>query len=442
MREGKQSPEMTVYTIHNVLDPDYALHRNIKPPRLEFSSCDECSNTHIYRFETEALEHLRQVHFRPENESSDTPSTAELKHWIKRVYRLNIERQAEEQLRVLTRCCQHLFNLQTASREIRDGVSTDDKAHQARYRLPKALVESFQRLVMLLIYAFHVLELISKNCDRSASSPWEYEDDLEYTTAYDHMVFIGMGAEVNMERGKLDLLQMIRLEDYTQSVSYEAVGPEYILSMVMQNLQGGLNCTDLVDVYKEWAKMLAYQVSLRPRKRLLRDFQHLSEEIKVLHSTLYHQHDVLEDFRRCLVPNSFRTTTETRVSMYAIEEVLLLKICDTILHSWDEYEEIDYKVERLVSQTKMSIEILDDDHGKAIFVFTVVTLIFLPLSFVASLLGMNTIDIRNQDTTQWLFWAIGLPITAIVVVLALVVAYRYDEMREWIDKKMKKEPAS
>jgi len=65
-------------------------------------------------------------------------------------------------------------------------------------------------------------------------------------------------------------------------------------------------------------------------------------------------------------------------------------------------------------------------------------LIFLPLSFVSSLLGMNTVDIRNQDTTQWLFWAIALPITAGVVVLALVVAYRYDEIREWIDKKTKK----
>jgi Mg2+ and Co2+ transporter CorA len=125
--------------------------------------------------------------------------------------------------------------------------------------------------------------------------------------------------------------------------------------------------------------------------------------------------------------------------MNEIEDLLLLNILAMNEKDTNDYREIDRKVERLVTQTKMSIEILDDDHGKAIFVFTVVTLIFLPMSFVTGLLGMNTADIRNQETTQWLFWAITLPITVVVILLALLVAYRLDEMREWIDKKTKKE---
>lgn len=256
MREGKHSHpahESIVYTIFDVrVDADYAQYHNVKAPQNPFSSCDECISNRVYRSKSEAFEHLRQMHFRP----ADNASTQELGHWIKKVDRLSVERCAAEQLRVLRRCCQHLFNLQTESREIRDGVSTDDKVHQARYRLPKALVESFQRLVMLLIYVAHVLEVISKNSERWLGPRWEAEDDKEYVTARDHMVFIGSGAEVNMEQGKLDLLQMIRLEDYTQSVSYEAVGPEYILSMVMFNLQRGVNCTNLVEVYKEWAERL------------------------------------------------------------------------------------------------------------------------------------------------------------------------------------------
>lgn len=440
LREGKNSLETKVYMIHDVrIDPEYIQYHKIKSPSKEFLTCDECSGNRVYVKKAEIMDHLRDVHFLPESGSSDKPSATEMGHWIKSVDRLSAERCAAEQLRVLKRCRQHLLNLQTESREIRDGVSTNDKAHQARYRLPKALVEAFQRLVMLLIYTLHVFEVITNKSGRWNIYRWESEDDGEYTEAYEHMIFLGTGAEVNMEYGKLDLLQMIRLEDYTQSVSCEAVGPEYILSMVMQNLQGGINCTDLVDVYKEWTERLAYQVSLRPRKRLLRDFQYLSEEIKVLCSTLADQDWVLENFRRCLVPSSFRITTETRISMYTIEQVLLSQTSEMILKSFNDYKEIDRKVERMASQTKMSIEILDDDHGKAIFVFTVVTLIFLPLSFVSSLLGMNTVDIRNQDTTQWLFWAIALPITAAVVVLALVVAYRYDEIREWIDKKTKKE---
>lgn len=167
--------------------------------------------------------------------------------------RISVEKRAAEQLRVLKRCCAHLFNVQTEFREIRDGVSTDEKVHQARYRLPKALVVSFQRLIMLLVYVIYVLELVPKKL----TARWEPEDDREYIKAYNHMMLLGSGAEINMETGKLNLLQMIRLEDYTQSVSCVAVGPEYILSMVMDNLHRGIDCRDLVDVYKKWAEKLA-----------------------------------------------------------------------------------------------------------------------------------------------------------------------------------------
>jgi len=63
-----------------------------------------------------------------------------------------------------------------------------------------------------------------------------------------------------------------------------------------------------------------------------------------------------------------------------------------------------------------------DRHDAAIYAFTIVTIIFLPLSFVAGLLGMNTQDIRNLQAKQWLFWAIGVPLTAIVIVVALIWA--------------------
>jgi Mg2+ and Co2+ transporter CorA len=71
-------------------------------------------------------------------------------------------------------------------------------------------------------------------------------------------------------------------------------------------------------------------------------------------------------------------------------------------------------------------------------VFTIVTLVFLPLSFVASFMGMNTSDIRNQTANQSLFWIVALPLTAVVVILALVIGYKYEIMRDYIETKMRK----
>ena len=63
-----------------------------------------------------------------------------------------------------------------------------------------------------------------------------------------------------------------------------------------------------------------------------------------------------------------------------------------------------------------------DKQEAAIYVFTIVTIIFLPISTVASVLGMNTRDIRNMDKPQWIFWAVAIPLTTLVIVASLCAA--------------------
>jgi Mg2+ and Co2+ transporter CorA len=99
-----------------------------------------------------------------------------------------------------------------------------------------------------------------------------------------------------------------------------------------------------------------------------------------------------------------------------------------------EISQLRSKVDRLVEDAKTSVEINDDDHGKAILVFTIVTLVFLPLSFVSSFLGMNTADIRNQTASQRLFWIVALPVTAVVVVIALLIGYKYETLRDYLER--------
>jgi hypothetical protein len=76
----------------------------------------------------------------------------------------------------------------------------------------------------------------------------------------------------------------------------------------------------------------------------------------------------------------------------------------------------------LVTRTIQLVNIRLEDHGKSIMVFTMVTTIFLPLSFLSSYFGMNTSDIRTMAKTQVTFWYWALPTTFIVVGIALVMA--------------------
>ena len=71
------------------------------------------------------------------------------------------------------------------------------------------------------------------------------------------------------------------------------------------------------------------------------------------------------------------------------------------------------------------------------FVFTVVTIIFLPLNFVSSFFGMNVSDIRTMTQTQVLFWVVALCVTTGVVTSSLFLAfwgsYILEKMALWWD---------
>lgn len=63
-----------------------------------------------------------------------------------------------------------------------------------------------------------------------------------------------------------------------------------------------------------------------------------------------------------------------------------------------------------------------DRQEAAIYAFTIVTIIFLPLSTVASILGMNVNDIRNMELNQWVFWVTAIPLTFVIILLCLLWA--------------------
>lgn len=77
---------------------------------------------------------------------------------------------------------------------------------------------------------------------------------------------------------------------------------------------------------------------------------------------------------------------------------------------------------------------MQDWRDNAAVVFTIITVIFLPLSFVASVFGMNTSDVRNMALTQWVFWTCAIVFTVIVI---LITVYFVDvpPLWRWLERK-------
>ncbi|KAL7957117.1 hypothetical protein V8C34DRAFT_286828 [Trichoderma compactum] len=88
--------------------------------------------------------------------------------------------------------------------------------------------------------------------------------------------------------------------------------------------------------------------------------------------------------------------------------------------------------EDLEREITYKMEWTKDRQENAIYAFTLVTIIFLPLSAISSIFGMNTNDIRNMDFDQWLYWAVALPVTVIIIIAGLWWMDELSNATDWL----------
>ncbi|UKZ53418.1 hypothetical protein TrVGV298_007210 [Trichoderma virens] len=88
--------------------------------------------------------------------------------------------------------------------------------------------------------------------------------------------------------------------------------------------------------------------------------------------------------------------------------------------------------EELERDIRYKMEWTKDKQENAIYAFTLVTIIFLPLSAISSIFGMNTNDIRNMDFDQWLYWVVALPVTVIIIIAGLWWMDELSNATDWL----------
>ena len=427
--------------------PDFRIEGPTFLPTEFIADCESCRTRTKYRTTSQALEHLRQHHF-----VSQPVSTDELKQWIANTQHLWDYQICADAQKLIDTMLQHCIQLQMLKDEIRHGVCVDGKFVDSLYSLPSGLVKAFQRILILIVYVAHTCSVAYKQYERSRgdASPSTFID-IYYTH---HIEILGYGAEGSFDTAKDDLLLMSGADDYSRGIAYEAVGPEYVVLLLLNDLLARTNAEEelrLHKTYREYAMRLVrvfhsfvcgrqgrwllltgfkdYQSRHHPRKRLLSKINFFQEELRIVADLMLQQAWQMHYIAELLRPMSFKVTSRRRETLYRLERNVVDKYLDAGTRDQDNYDDLQDTADRLAQQTTQRLEIQQEDHGKAILVFTIVTIVFLPLSFVTGLLGMNTADIRAQSNGQWLFWAIALPLTAAVLVLSVLIGYWGDRFR-------------
>ena len=301
-----------------------------------------------------------------------------------------------------------LAALWTSICDIQTEIQSEDEAKPPRYRIPPALPAAFQYLVMFFVLA--------------SSPSHESAANEKYRCC-----------QTSLIEAKRQLVSMIHTLDYGGRAGFEAVNSEALVGLVFSNLLSRISPNgeyDLTEIYSEYTTKLQIMVRDKASVKVYHEIKLLREEIDVIKSILKEQEDVLSDFKGII------DDVHDKAS-------LTVEVIDRMLRSIErrieDFEELQTQADDARSLAAQSISIKAETNSKAILVFTVTTITFLPLSFVTSYLGMNTSDLRNMVSGQTLFWAIGVPLTIVVLSLALLAAF-YGSMRQqfsWIMRQEK-----
>lgn len=208
----------------------------------------------------------------------------------------------------------------------------------------------------------------------------------------------------------------------------------------------------LSDRYASYLGHLQYRLHRSPSTKLVMDLLQVQEELNIIISIMEQQmalvadlHDSLELGRLRPQPRNFTTSQKQPQSssippsgIATYRQISFSHLSDpaaqllaNLQREYADLVDLRENSNSLINRTIQLVNIRLEDHGKAILVFTIVTIIFLPLSFISSFFGMNFSDIRDMESTQRRFWVVAASLTVATVTFSIFLAFYGGAITEW-----------
>lgn len=286
----------------------------------------------------------------------------------------------------------------------------DGDMNNVSFRVPTPLLAAFRDFVLFLL-STHLAVLEARVNDEAINI---VKEKVHLGLHQSQSIFLRMNEHLEMD---LD------------QIGYESISTaDSILGLLLENAlniscreSGGIAGDgtemdiDIVDIYSRYTSNAIDRAKQEASARVYEDIRLLREEIDTISLVLKHQFTF---FQRMLGARESALQNLDKRFIYRINTNL-----DEMIRHFSTLSNYAFQAE---FWARNSIEVRSENNNKAIYVFTAVTIIFLPLSFVTGLLGMNTVDVRNLTHGQWLFWATALPFTLAVLIICLcIVNYKF-----------------
>ncbi|KAG7061867.1 mg2+ transporter [Colletotrichum scovillei] len=421
------------------------------------SDCDECDKVKGYLSPEEALDHWHKVHMRTpclhqakKGRVFDDPCFVWIRrHAVEESWTIRSKTAPRnEVVSCLELFCEELLDMVDRTEELHKlvmsvtslGDSVD--CHDSRPHLPNSLVEAFERIIGLFVLKAKEISWMNRLTVTPDSLYGRHAErrlmDLKRNAAA-----ISERVRNHLDRAKEDIILLGTSRGDMDRIIIAPIGPEFLAIALISNLQNNISKqgtnekVDLISHYRAHTARLRFNTNRKPKRQAFVEIHALEEELEALQMVVASQQGLLRAYQRLFSPLNFKHPMtdwiyyKERKSLFKLESKCVRRQQRRLAERDRALGVLRKKVRVLRDETKQRIEILDEGHGKAIRVFTIVTLFFLPLSFVTSFFGMNTTDIRDTDYDQKIFWISALPVTFGVIGLAFLYGYKWDMIAAW-----------
>ncbi|KAK1706925.1 uncharacterized protein BDZ83DRAFT_593547 [Colletotrichum acutatum] len=353
----------------------------------------------------EALEHWHKIHMR-------TPCLRQAKKgrvfddpcfvWIRRheVEESSTIRSKEAPRNEVVSCLElfyeELLDMVDRTEELHKLVmsvtSLSDSAncHDNRPHLPNSIVEAFEQIVGLFVLKAKEISWMNRLTITPDSLYGRHAErrlmDLKRNGAA-----IRERVRNHLDRAKEDIILLGTSRGDMDRIIIAPIGPEFLAVALISNLQNNISKqgtndkVDLISHYRNHTARLRFNTNRKPKRQAFVEIHALEEELEALQMVVASQQGMLRAYQRLFSPLTFKYPTtdwiyyKERKSLFKLESKCVRRQQRRLAERDRALGVLRKKVRVLRDETKQRIEILDEGHGKAIRVFTIVTLFFLPL---------------------------------------------------------------
>ncbi|KAF4446456.1 mg2+ transporter [Fusarium austroafricanum] len=253
-----------------------------------------------------------------------------------------------------------------------------------------SLVQSFESIVIL--YILVAQELSEMNRERLQNQKG-FDTCIQILPIITETRFenINAGLKKHLENAMRNVMIPGRIRGDIDRLTITRIGLELLLATMIHNLHGNTiiqdtsRTLDIIKYYRTACAKLRYVAARDPKRQRFLEISALEEEMNALRVILEVQVRMIKTLDQVLSPGFFpRDTTRatylrSRKAAYGLER----QHFESDIKNLEEDIKMLEILQRLMHVTrhnmKQVIEVLDEGHGKAIRVFTFVTLFFLPL---------------------------------------------------------------